>query len=214
MPNQGTNAPATRDTRARFGGILAAAGACLCIAVGVGALLSGFGVHRLAYDLEVLRQRRPLAFPLHMITGGLGLMLAVSAIATRRRPRLHRPLGYVAAVLLIFASLAALPTALASLAHTVTVAAFVVQAIVCTGCLVVGWRAIRGRRIRRHRAAMLAAAATAFGAVILRGLLVLIDGLALPHEPAYAVAAWVAWLAPLALVLAWQSRAGQPSWLR
>ena len=175
----------------------------LCVWIGTGAILSGFGVANLAYPLAMLRLRLPVVFPAHMITGGLGLMLAVLAYAVRADARVHRPLGRLAALLLVAASLTALPTSLESLASPWARAGFFVQGVACLACLVAGFQAIRRGHVERHRRLMLSAAAIAFGAVVLRGLLLAADGLGLAAEPSYAVGAWLAWLMPLAAVNGW-----------
>lgn len=192
--------------RPQFSVIAAALVAGLAIWIAVGAVLSGLGVGNLAYDLVLLRARQPTAFPLHMVTGGLGLMLVGAAIGTRRHRRLHRPLGRLAVVLLAVAAISAVPTAQSSLAPAAARAGFLTQGAVCLACLAAGWSAIRRKRVLLHRRLMTAAAATAFGAVVLRGLLIGVDAAGLPFEPSYAVAAWLAWLLPLAATAAWSRR--------
>ena len=187
-------------TRPHFSAVAAAITVSLATWIAVGAVLSGIGIGNLAYDLAVLRSRQPVAFPVHMITGGLGLLLVGAAIGARRHRRLHRPFGWLAVGLLATAALSAVPTALSSLAPAAARAGFLAQGAVCLGCLTAGWWAIRSERRLLHQRLMTAATATAFGAVVLRGLLLGIDATGLPFEPSYAVASWLAWLLPLAAV--------------
>jgi len=196
-----------RSFSKRLPGLVAAS---LAAFVGVGAALSGLGLSTLPHDLEVLRARLPVVFALHMVAGGLGLVLATAAIAVRRRPALHRPFGYAAMLLLAAAALAALPAAMESLASPLARAGFAAQAVVCLGCLGAGWRAIRHRDIGRHRRMMAAAAATASGAVVLRLMLIGIDAAGLQVGQAYGIAAWLAWLLPLAGVAVWLRLAPSP----
>ena len=65
-----------------------------------------------------------------------------------------------------------------------------------------GYAAIRARKIALHRAAMLAMAATAFGAVVLRLMLAVLDLAGARTNDWYGIVAWSAWLLPLASVLA------------
>ena len=87
--------------------------------------------------------------------------------------------------------------------------AFAAQGLACLGCLVGGFVAIRSGEVARHRRLMLSAAALAFGAVVLRGLLIGIDRLGVPFEVGYAVAAWMAWIVPLAAIQGWLSWAAR-----
>lgn len=192
--------PATAFAATRLGRLILSVAVVLCVVVGGGAVLSGIGASRLPHDLEVLRLRLPVTFPVHMIAGGLGLIAALAAIGACHRCSLHRPLGYTAGVLLITASLAALPSALASLASPWARVGFAAQGLTCLVCLAAGWRAIRQGQVALHRRLMGCAAATAFGAVLLRILLLAVDCLGLPFEASYAIAAWLAWLIPVALV--------------
>ena len=168
--------------------------------VGIGSLLSGVGIAELPYPLAVLRLRQPVAFPVHMVAGGLGLMLALAAIAGRRRARLHRAFGRIGAATLAIAALSAVPVAASSLASGTVRLALGAQAAACLACLAAGFLAARRRQWARHMRLMLSAAAIAFGAAVLRLLLIGAEIAALPHEPAYAMSAWIAWLVPLALV--------------
>ena len=62
------------------------------------ALLSAFANDDFPESLAVKVELLPLLFPLHMISGGLALILLPLAIALRRRPGWHRLAGRIAAL--------------------------------------------------------------------------------------------------------------------
>jgi hypothetical protein len=84
--------------------------AALAFAVGAAALGSAVGILALPAQLAVIDSRLPGIFRLHMICGGLGLVVLPWLLALRQRRRLHRLLGRAALGLLFAAALTALPT--------------------------------------------------------------------------------------------------------
>ena len=160
------------DVSFRAAGLICAA---LAAAVGVTGLLEATGAVEMPMALEPLALRLPKIFPLHMAAGAAALLLIVAALALRRRPALHRPAGRLALVAVMIGGAAALPSALSSSASTVARAGFFAQGVVWLLLAALGYAAIRTRKIALHRAAMLAMAATAFGAVVLRLMLAALD---------------------------------------
>lgn len=157
----------------------------------------------LAIKVELL----PILFPVHMVSGGLALVLLPLAIALRRRPRWHRPIGRIAAIDVAVAGVTAYPVAWAAPVTSWSAAGFSAQATVWLVLLGVGIRHIRARRIVAHQRCMALMTATAMGAVFFRIYLALwaIWGWSRGFETFYAFDAWVAWMLPLgitALVLA------------
>lgn len=199
---------------------LATSAALLFVVVlGMTAILSATGLIKLPYELHLLDRRLPLVFPVHMAVSGLAAILIALALATRRRPAWHSPIGYAAAAAVVVGGLAALPSSLASMASLTARAGFFTQGCVWLAVLTWGLIAIRCRRIAAHRRAMLSMAAVASGAIWLRLAMWATSAADLPHEASYAVAAWAAWLIPLALVQAidinrrgipWQSDRSPP----
>jgi uncharacterized membrane protein YozB (DUF420 family) len=151
----------------------------------------------LAVKLKLL----PLIFPIHMITGGLALILLPLAILLRHRPNGHRLAGRIAAFDVLVAGLTAFPVAWAAPVTTWSAAGFSAQAATWLTLLVLGIRNIRRRRIVAHRTCMVLMVATASGAVFFRIYLALWVMLGTPRwfDSFYACDAWVAWLAPLIL---------------
>ncbi len=157
----------------------------------------------LAVKLELM----PWVFPIHMITGGLALLL-VPLTLYMRNTRWHRVLGRIAAVDILVAGITAIPVALEAPVTKISAAGFTAQAIVWLILLGLGLWNIRRGRVAHHRAFMLMLAAVTSGAMFFRVYLAFWKLLGPPHhfEAFYAFDAWVAWSLPLALVMVWARR--------
>jgi hypothetical protein len=176
------------------------------ILTGLAALGSAVGIPPLPPPLALLDQRLPGVFRLHMLAAGLALILLPCAILLRHRPSLHRPVGRAAASCLLVGAAAALPSAIASEAVPAAKLGFLAQGGLCITLLILALVAIRKGQRARHAQLMQQAAAIAFGAVVLRLMLVPAVQLELPFDVAYAVIAWVSWAVPLAAVTMWQQQ--------
>jgi uncharacterized membrane protein len=171
----------------------------LVIPAAVLAIALGLGLLQLPYELFVVLQRRPIAFPLHMVASGLALILIPIAAWARRRRDLHRALGRAAAICVAVGGASALLVALASEATIVARAGFFVQGVVWLALLAAALIAIRRGNVARHARLMIAMAAVASGAIWLRLVMYGAVSAGLPFDPVYAAAAWACWMAPLAL---------------
>lgn len=150
----------------------------------------------------LLAERMPVVFRVHMITGAAALLLAPVVIVLRRQPYWHRMLGRVVGAFVVVAGLTALPVAIFSDSSTVARAGFFVQGIVWMCLLARGILAIRSGDRSRHAHYMVAMVAVTSGAVwfrVITGSAILLE---LPFAPIYAAAAWLGWIIPLTLVLA------------
>lgn len=155
--------------------------------------------------LAVKLEQLPVIFPIHMLAGGLALLLIPAVIVARRWPIWHRRLGRIAAVDVSIAGITALPVAWVSPVSSWSGAGFGMQAIVWMSLLSLGIWHIRHRRRAKHRAAMLLMTATASGAIFFRLYLALwaIFGEQRHFVLFYSLDAWVAWLGPLAAMALW-----------
>jgi uncharacterized membrane protein YozB (DUF420 family) len=165
------------------------------------ALWSAFANDDFPESLAVKVELLPLIFPVHMITGGLALLLLPLAFALRHRPTWHRPVGRLVVADVLVSGLTAFPVAWAAPVTTWSAAGFTAQATTWLVLLVLGIRAIRQRRIAAHRTCMLLMAATTSGAVFFRVYLALwaMVGDRRLFDAFYACDAWIAWLLPLIL---------------
>jgi hypothetical protein len=181
--------------------ILALIASLLVVPVALVAIALGLGLLQLPYELTVVLQRRPIAFPLHMVASGLALILIPIAAWARRRRGLHRPLGRAAAICVAAGGLSALLVALVSEATVMARAGFFVQGVVWLALLVGAFASIRTGNVSRHARLMIAMAAVASGAIWLRLVLAAVVALEGPFDVAYGIAAWACWLIPLAIAL-------------
>jgi hypothetical protein len=167
--------------------------------VGVGAVALGLGLLPLPYPLFLVLQRLPVAFPLHMVASGLALILIPIAAFLRHRRVIHRAAGRAAAVCVVVGGTTALLVAMASEATFGARAGLCAQGLVWLALLAAAVVAIRRGAVATHARLMIAMAAVASGAIWLRLFVYAAVSAGLPFDPAYAAAAWVCWMVPLAL---------------
>jgi Predicted membrane protein (DUF2306) len=154
----------------------------------------------LAVKLELM----PLIFPIHMVTGGLALLLVPLAIFLRGT-KIHKWAGRLAAVDIAIAGFTAFPVALDMPITKVSAAGFTVQALTWLTLLGLGIWHIRNGRTRQHRTMMLLVAAVTSGAMFFRiylGFWKMIMG-AKYFYYFYALDAWIAWGLPLLAMAMW-----------
>jgi hypothetical protein len=169
----------------------------LSIPVGLTALGAGTGLLTLPYELYVVKERIPWLFACHSIASGLAL-LAMPAMFVSTGRTLHTYLGRMTAGLVLAGGLTALAVAVFSMASLPARAGFFTQGLVWLALDCLAWVSIRKGDTCSHSRAMFAMAAVASGAIWLRLSTVAVAALHLPFAPAYAIAAWICWLVPLA----------------
>jgi Predicted membrane protein (DUF2306) len=187
--------------------LLLAGPALLLILTAVKALDETFDNGGFPEALAVKVEDLPVIFPLHMLTGGLALLLVPLALALRHT-RWHKTAGRIAAADIVIAGVTAIPVALTSPVTPVSAAGFTMQAVTWMGLLAAGIWSIRTGHAARHRASMLMLAAVTSGAMFFRLYLALwaVFGSRAHFKVFYALDAWVAWLLPLAVMAALLSR--------
>ena len=154
----------------------------------------------LAIKVETL----PLIFPIHMIAGGLTLLLVPVAFLLRGG-RFHTSFGRAAAVTVIVAGLTAIPVALEYPVTQISAWGFVAQALTWLSLLGAGIWHIRQGHMAEHRVFMLMMAAVTSGALFFRLFLGVwkIIGWKGGFDTFYAVNAWIAWILPLGGMIGW-----------
>ncbi len=187
-----------------------AAIAAFVIATAWKALRSPWLVDDFPESLAIKVELMPLLFPLHMISGGLALLLVPLALTLNRRPAWHRPVARIAAFDVAIAGVTAFPVALVAPVTWASALGFSAQGLTWLVLLVLGLGHIRAGRRAQHRACMVLMAATMCGAVLFRVFLALFALTGSPRwfETAYALDAWIAWTLPLGLVAIWLKRTG------
>jgi Predicted membrane protein (DUF2306) len=152
--------------------------------------------------LAIKVERLPVIFPVHMITGGLALLL-VPLVLALRGTRWHKLAGRIAAVDILIAGATALPVALQSPVTKLSAAGFTAQAVIWMTLLGFGLWHIRNHRITRHQNCMLLMAAVTSGAMFFRIYLGLWKAYGVPgyFYTFYAIDAWIAWGLPLLVMV-------------
>ena len=148
----------------------------------------------LAIKVEIL----PLIFPVHMVTGGLSLLL-VPLTLFARGTGWHKVLGRITALDILLAGVTAPFVAWVAPVTKVSAAGFTAQACVWLGLLIAGIWNVRNGRIIAHQNCMLMMAAVTSGALFFRIYLALWAGYGDRHyfNGFYAFNAWIAWILPL-----------------
>jgi hypothetical protein len=148
----------------------------------------------LAIKLELL----PFLFPIHMVTGGLALLLVPLTIYLRHT-KWHKILGRISAIDIAIAGLTAFPVAIGYPITVMSSAGFAAQALIWLVLLSLGLWHIRNGRTKLHQNNMILMAAVTSGAMFFRVYLGLWNLLG-PHKffyTFYAIDAWIAWGIPL-----------------
>lgn len=174
---------------------------CFVFYVALTAVGEAFVNDQFPETLTIKVEQLPILFPVHMLAGGLALLLIPLAILARQRPTVHRALGRIAAIDVSVAGLTAFPVAWIAPVSPWSAAGFMAQATVLMTLLGLGiWHIRHGRRAQ-HRACMLLMAATASGAIFFRIYLALwaLLGDRRHFDLFYSCDAWLAWLVPLTL---------------
>jgi len=145
----------------------------------------------------------PAIFPLHMVAGGLALIL-VPLTLVLRGTAFHKWAGRLTAAVVIVAALTAIPVALTAPVTSMAAAGFSTQGLVWLALIAKGVWHIRSGDVNAHRHAMLLMAAVTSGAMFFRIYLALwaVFGTASGFKTFYACDAWMAWAVPLAVTWA------------
>ena len=154
--------------------------------------------------LLVKLELMPIIFPVHMVTGGLALLL-VPLVLFLRGTKWHRFVGRVAAVDILIAGVTAIPVAVLLPVTKISAAGFAAQGVTWLVLLGAGIWNIRAGRVVAHRACMLMLAAVTSGALFFRLYLGLWKwlGVGKYFYTFYAVDAWIAWGLPLIVMAFW-----------
>ena len=166
------------------------------------AMWEAYDNERFPEALLVKVELLPVIFPVHMLAGGLALLLVPCAYFFRGT-RYHKWLGRLAATDVIVAGITAIPVALTAPVTSMTAAGFSTQGLVWLALIAKGIWHIKRREIAAHRNAMLMMAAVTSGAMFFRIYLALwaIFGTASGFKTFYACDSWMAWVLPLGLMI-------------
>jgi uncharacterized membrane protein len=170
----------------------------LALAVGgyaVALVASGF--HLVPGEIAANRFPTPLGLRVHIVASGLALLVGPFQFARglrTRLPRIHRWLGRTYLVACLVGGVSGGAIALFSASGLVAGAGFLALAICWLTATVLGFLAIRGGDVDRHRRWMTRSFALSYAAVMLRIYLPLAMVAELDFGVAYPVIAWLCWL--------------------
>jgi len=148
------------------------------------------------------------ALRIHVAAAALSfpLCLALMTRAAQRRAKLHRYLGRVTGVLVLFALVpSGIVLSFDAKGGPVVTAGFLLSAAIVATSMVVGVRAARRRDLTLHARSMRHVLGQMSVAVISRAMIVGLDVIGLDPELVYVVALWLPVLASVAIV-EWLSR--------
>ena len=188
--------------------------AAFVTATAIKALRAPWAIDDFPEELLIKAELLPVIFPVHMLTGGLALLLVPTALLLNGRQRWHRPVARQAALDVALAGVTAFPVAWLEPVTYASALGFSVQGALWLVLLALGIWHIRHGRTQAHRACMLLMAAATSGAMFFRIYLALfaIYGSYRYYLPFYACDAWLAWGLPVLLTALWLKRtAGNPA---
>ena len=142
-----------------------AALAAFVTATAIKALRAPWAIDDFPEELLIKAELLPVIFPVHMLTGGLALLLVPTALLLNGRQRWHRPVARQAALDVALAGVTAFPVAWLEPVTYASALGFSVQGALWLVLLALGIWHIRHGRTQAHRACMLLMAAATSGAV-------------------------------------------------
>jgi len=154
-------------------------------------------------NLAIKMEAMPVIFVIHMVTGGLALLLVPVTILLRYT-RYHRWMGRLVSADVAVAGATAIPVAMYASYTIYSGAGFIAQALTWMTLLAAGIWNIRQGRVKAHQACMLMMAAVTSGAVFFRIYLGLWATYGTHHyfKLFYSIDAWIGWLIPLTVTAA------------
>jgi uncharacterized membrane protein len=155
------------------------------------------GILRMKPDELFLNPFWRLSFYIHILMGGVALLigwLQFSPKTKNRLPTLHRQIGKLYVVAVLFSSLAGFIIAFYATGGLPTASGFMCLSIVWFYTTLAAYLHIRKKQISQHRCMMIYSYACCFAAVTLRLWLPFLIGMFGSFETAYAVVAWWCWL--------------------
>ena len=154
----------------------------------------------------------PLPLYAHLVGAPLALVLAPFQLwqgLRRKRPRLHRALGYAYVSAVVFAGLGALALLPMFLGTRFAAAGFAALGVLWIGITLRGVALARGGQMQAHRRMMLRSVALSFAAVTLRLIMAPLLAQGWSVVETYQITAWGAWVPNLIAVEIYLRTAGK-----
>ena len=182
--------------------------AFLCICIGLYPVIYFYidsSVGLLSSKSEVLLSSlwwKPL-FYIHIGFGGLSLLTGwsqFSASLRKKRIELHRKLGFVYLISVVFSGLSAVAISFYATGGFMAASGFFILAIIWLYTSAQAYYAVKRKDIDSHRIFMLYSFAACFAAVTLRIWLPLLSSLLGDFVMAYRIVAWLCWVPNIVIV--------------
>jgi uncharacterized membrane protein len=138
-----------------------------------------------------------LGFYVHILAGGLALLLGWSQFSSRLRnhsPSLHRSIGKIYVAAAVLSGIAGFLIAFSATGGRVAIGGFATLATVWLYTTLTAFQHIRRGRVRAHERMMTYSYAACFAAVTLRIWLPMLVAAFQDFEAAYRVVAWLCWV--------------------
>ncbi len=148
-------------------------------------------------EIAANRFPTPLGLRIHIVAAGLALLTGPFQFARglrNRLPRVHRWIGRTYVVSCVAGGVSGGAIALFSTSGLVAGLGFLSLAVCWVGATLLGFVAIRGGGVGRHRRWMTRSFALTYAAVMLRIYLPAATGLGLEFAQVYPAIAWLCWL--------------------
>jgi uncharacterized membrane protein len=138
-----------------------------------------------------------IAFYTHIILGGIALLSGWSQFSTKLRLRnlsLHRRLGKVYVIAVMFSSIAGINIAFFATGGFIPASGFICLGIIWFSTTLLAYTSIRKNQIEQHRKMMVYSYAACFAAVTLRIWLPVLINTSGNFITAYSIVAWLCWV--------------------
>ena len=143
-----------------------------------------------------------LGFYTHIFFGGLALLSGFSQFfpgLRQKRLGLHRNLGKVYVLSVLFSGMAGLGIAIRATGGWMAISGFSILAVLWLYFTSLAYRVVREGKVTAHQKWMIRSYALCFGAVTLRIYLPLSMALSIDFMVAYPIIAWLAWVPNLVI---------------
>ena len=138
-----------------------------------------------------------IGFYTHIILGGLALLIGWLQFSKKLRAKnlkLHRVVGKVYVVSVLFSGLASLYIAYFATGGIISILGFMGLGVVWLYTTTLGYMSIKEGNIKRHQKFMIYSYAACFAAVMLRIWLPALIAIYQDFIPAYRIVAWLCWV--------------------
>ena len=144
------------------------------------------------------------AFYMHILWGGLALLVGWSQFSSklrRKRLKLHRKLGIIYTISVLFSGLAGVYLGIYATGGLISSLGFILLGLIWLSSTGIAFRAILKKNIQKHQKWMIISYAACFAAVTLRIWLPMLMSIFGEFLIAYRIVAWLCWVPNIIVAL-------------